>query len=128
MEDNIDIEVVTSGECVTRNGVSKIGRMRVSVNGDVVQFSFVSGKLSRSLHSGFKIPVSAMDELFDKWSKLRQVAAVEQGKKTSGKKEAPDQNPGKVMLALNDATAAISLARQLFEAQNGFCSKGDKNG
>jgi len=112
MEDGIDIEVITSGECVTRNGVSKIGRMRISVNGDVVQFSFVSGKLSRSLHSGFKIPVSAMNELLDKWSKLRPVATAEQGKKTSGKKDG-------VMLALDDATSAIGLARKLFETQNG---------
>jgi len=89
-------DIKTVGECVTRNGVSKIGLMRVAVDCDTVKVSFVSGKLSRSLHAGFSIPVSSMDELCDKWGKWR-----------NGRTTAPKDD---LILALNSAHCAIVSA------------------
>lgn len=94
------IEINTCGTCVTRNGVSPIGQMRVSVDRGVVQVSFVSKKLKRALHSGFNIPLVAMDELCEQW--------IKQG---AGNREVGQEKL--IAQALDAAASAVARAQAL---------------
>ncbi len=94
------IEINTCGTCVTRNGVSQIGQIKVSVDRGVVQVGFVSCKLKRALHSGFNIPLVAMDELCEQWLKRRA------GNREVGQEELIAQ-------ALDAAADAVARAQAL---------------
>lgn len=65
------VDIKMEGECVTRNGVTRIARIRVSQKGDAVTVGFVSQRLKRSLHSGFTTTASELDEFCVEWLKAR---------------------------------------------------------
>jgi hypothetical protein len=98
------IELNTVGTCVTRNGVSQIGQMRVATDRGVVEVHFVSKKLKRSLHAGFVIPMVTMDELCERWLKQRE------GDRLPG-------NEGLIVQALDAAADAVARARVLVKGE-----------
>lgn len=61
-------DVPVTGECVTRNGISKISRMvAVEEGGGKASLRFVSVKLRRALHAGAEVEVEDLDKFCLAW-------------------------------------------------------------
>ena len=66
------IDLAIEGECVTRNGVSRVSRMVIKDEGDgTVSLGFVSEKLKRVLHAGAHIGAADFDGVCLEWLSMR---------------------------------------------------------
>ena len=101
----VDIPVV--GECVTRNGESRICRMSATGHIDgTVEIGFVSDRLKRSLHAGAKIRSENLDEFCLGWLRSR-------GKMNPTLNDSPEDVKGKATReALEEVMKDVQVALQ----------------